>query len=194
MLQPVTAARKMTVDDLFALGDDTRNELVHGEIVERAAPNWPHNSTQAAVYQWSARRFDRMRGERWPGGWWIAPEMHVFYSAHDTFCHDVAGWRRDRVAEMPRALMRIRPDWVCEVLSPTHRKRDLVEKLGVLHTAGVPDYWVVDEQDRTLFLYQHMAEGYVMHAASAGDVIRARPFEALELRVAVLFRDEDDEE
>ncbi|MBA3464540.1 MAG: Uma2 family endonuclease [Deltaproteobacteria bacterium] len=194
MLQPVTAARKYTVDDLLALGEDTRCELIHGEIVERAAANWPHSSTGKAALLWSARRFDRRPGVRWPGGWWIAPEIHVLYGVEDTFCHDIAGWRRDRVAEMSRSLMKTRPDWVCEVLSPTHRARDLVDKLGVLHVAGVPDYWVVDEDERMLMMYQHTSAGYVMQTARSGDVIHARPFDAVELRVACVFGDEDDEE
>ncbi len=58
----------------------------------------------------------------------------------------------------------------------------------------MPDYWVIDHDERILFMYQHGPDGYVMRTVTAGAVIHARPFDAVELRTAVLFGDEDDEE
>lgn len=64
----------------------------------------------------------------------------------------------------------------------------------MLHAAGVPDYWVIDHDEKILFMYQHGPAGYVVTTVGTGAVIRARPFDAVELRTAVLFGDEDDEE
>lgn len=80
-----------------------------------------------------------------------------------------------------------RPDW-------GHAKRDLVDKLEVLHAAGVPAYWVIDHEARILNLYSYTPQGYLARMVAADAVIRARPFDAVELRVACLFGDEDDEE
>ena len=193
MLQPVTAARKLTIDDLFATGDD-RSELVHGEIVQKAAGNAPHGLAEDGVLAWARRRYARRPGGRWPGGWWIISEIYVAYGTHEVFGHDVAGWRRDRLPALPAETIAVRPDWVCEVLSPGHEKRDLVDKLGVMHAAGVPDYWVVDHEKKLLFLYRHSPTGYVMRAVGADAVIDAPPFGATELRVACILGDEDDEE
>ena len=33
-----------------------------------------------------------------PGGWWLATEVEVAYESHETYRHDVVGWRRGRVA------------------------------------------------------------------------------------------------
>jgi Uma2 family endonuclease len=194
MLEPVTAARKLTVDDLFAAGEDLRAELIHGEIVPKAMSNWPHGRVQLALSTWVTRRFARQPGGRWPGGWWIGVELHVVYGSYEVFCHDIAGWRRDSVATMPEGRITSRPDWVCEVLSPGHEKRDVLDKLNILHAAGVPHYWVVDHEERILFLYRHRPEGYVLRSIAAGEVIRAEPFDAIALRAAVIFGDEDDEE
>lgn len=190
----MSALAKLTVDDLFAQGSDIRAELIHGEIVQKASPFWPHSSVQGQLLAW-LRRFNRRPGERWPGGWWIGVEIHVIYGAHQVFCHDLVGWRRERVPEMPRGWIPLRPDWVCEILSPTHEKRDLVDKMGVLHEAGVPHYWVIDREERELFPYRHDPRGYLMpRAIAAGETIRAAPFEATELRTGILFGDEDDDE
>lgn len=189
----MTAAKKLTVDDLYARGQGIREELIHGEILPKAFSGAEHQSHEDALTHWARRRFHRNVGGRWPGGWWIFSEIHTVYDTHEVFSHDIAGWRRDRLPT-PAGWIHLRPDWVGEVLSPSHEKRDLVDKLGVLHAAGVPDYWVIDYDEKILFMYQHHADGYVMHTVSAGAVIHARPFEAVELRTAVLFGDEDDEE
>ena len=194
MLMTVTAAKKLTVDDLYARGEHIREELIHGEILPKAFSGSLHQNQEGALLAWAHRRFHRNAGGRWPGGWWIFTEIHTVYDTHEVFCHDLAGWHRDRLPALTRAWVRVRPDWVCEVLSPSHEKRDLVDKLGVLHAAGVPDYWVIDYHEKILFMYEHRPEGYVLHTVSTGTAIRARPFEAVELRTAMLFGDEDDEE
>lgn len=194
MLATMSAAPRLTCDDLNLLGSDKRTELIAGEIVEKASPMWEHSDVQSSLLTW-LRRFRCVPGGRWPGGWWIGVEVHVVYGTHDVFCHDLVGWRRDRVPAMPRGWVKERPDWVCEVLSPAHEKRDLVDKMGVLHAAGVPHYWVLDRAERELFPYRHDPRGYMItRAITAGEVLRAEPFEALELRTGILFGDEDDAE
>lgn len=40
---------------------------------------------------------------------------------------DLAGWRRDRMAEPPEAAaIELAPDWICEVLSPGVRRERVV--------------------------------------------------------------------
>jgi len=77
----------------------------------------------------------------------------------------------------------IRPDWVCELVSPSNAKHDRVDKFQVLHRNGVPHYWIADPLDHVLTVHRWHESGYlVVLAATAGDTIRAEPFEAVELR------------
>lgn len=198
MIQPVTTPKpKATADDLRALhGEDSRYEIIHGEIVPKALPSMDHS--EAAHYSAFAltRRFDRKQGGRWPGGWWFRPELHVQYDSGEVFCHDYVGFRRENHARLPREWpAKIRPDWVCEVLSPGHKKRDRVDKWQVLFRAGMPHYWLVDPEERVLEVYKWTPTGYtVVLTATSGDVIRAEPFDVVELRASVLFGDEEDDE
>jgi Uma2 family endonuclease len=90
---------------------------------------------------------------------------------------------------------RIQPNWVCEVLSPKHEKRDLVDKLATLQRVGVAHYWIVDATARILQVYRHEPRGYLLVAsAGSGETIRAEPFDAVELRTAVIFGDDDDDD
>ncbi len=185
-----------TFADLAALPEDVRAEIIHGVIVEKASPSTEHGESQAAFTAALIRRFQRRPGGRWPGGWWIGNEIDVEYETHEVYRHDVVGWRRDHVPNRPAGRpARVRPDWACEVLSPSNAKSDLVDKLQVLHTNHVPHYWIVDPLENRLRVYRWEPSGYlVVLTAGEADIVRAEPFEAVELRVAALFGLEDDEE
>lgn len=85
--------------------------------------------------------------------------------------------------------MRVRPDWVGEVLSPSTASRDLIEKMQTLRQCEVPHYWVVDPEHETLTVYRSTRDGYVVAlvAGRADRRVRAEPFEAVEIDVGLPF-------
>jgi Uma2 family endonuclease len=100
-----------------------------------------HGRSQLGLGGSLGRRYDRKAGGRWPGGWRFGIEVDVEYETHELYRHDLVGWRRDRGEDRLRGRpVRVRPDWVCELLSPSNQKRDLIDKMRVLHAAGVPHY------------------------------------------------------
>lgn len=177
------------------LRDDDRCEIIHGAIVHKASLSGKHGASQFAFGKVLGRRFERSPGGRWPGGWWFVSEAEVEYETHEVYVHDVAGWLRDRVAEPPDGKpIRIRPDSVCEILSRSNTKHDLVDKFNVLHRIGVPHYWIVDPVEQTLIVHRWRPEGYLVAlTAAAGDTVRAEPFDAVEIAVATLFGADDEE-
>ena len=184
-----------TFDDLLLLPEQVAGEIVHGALVEKASPSPGHSRTQTAVGGFAYWHFDRKPGGSRPGGWWFGTEIDVEYERHELFRHDLAGWRRDRVEQFSTLSrpIRVRPDWVCEILS-SNRRRDTVDKLQVLHGAAVPHYWILDPDEKTLTVYRHQPAGYqVALVAATGQTVRAEPFDAVELRVGVIFGDEDED-
>jgi Uma2 family endonuclease len=183
-----------TLEDLLAIPEEERRklELVDGVIVERGAASGEHGGAQ---FKLCARidPFDRRPGGRWPGGWWFATEVDVYFDAANTFRPDVAGWRRERAPERPQGIpILLRPDWVCEILS-TNRRNDLVKKKRAYHRHQVPHYWIVDPAEETLSVYRWAPEGYLeILTAERGERVQPEPFEAIPLPVGVLFGDEDD--
>ena len=121
-------------------------------------------------------------------------EIHVDCT-EEVHCHDTAGWRRDRVPERPRGWpVRIRPDWVCEIASPSHEKRDFVDKLGVLHRAGVPHYWILHPEQKMLIVHRWVEAGYLtVLSATSGQRVRAEPFDAIEIAVGALFGEDPED-
>jgi Uma2 family endonuclease len=172
-----------------------RSEVVSGSVQEKAAPSGEHGRSQAALTSLLHRRFHRRGGDRHPGGWWILTEVEVELETHEVYLPDLTGWRRDRVPECPRGRpVRIRPDWVCEVLSPSTAARDQVIKQATFFRSGVPYYWIVDPEREVLIVQRREAAGYlVLVTAGRSDSVRAEPFAAIELAVGLLFGDDPDD-
>jgi Uma2 family endonuclease len=176
-----------TAADLALLPDPVRAEVIRGVIVQKAAPSYEHGDAQSSLAEILKPPFQRGHGG--PGGWWIATEVEIELETHEVYLPDIVGWRRDRVPERPRGRpVRIRPDWIAEVLSMSNAENDLGTKLFSYHRAGVPHYWIIDPEHETLTVYRWVHEGYVVHlSASKGERVKAAPFEDVEIDVALLF-------
>ena len=185
--------RPATLADLAGRDDVDRLEIIGGEIVEKAAPS-PNHSLAEIKLGAAVDPFNRKPGGQGPGGWWIFTEIHVAYETGELFCHDIAGWRRDRLDGRPTTWpVRTRPDWVCEIVSPRHERADQIEKPRVLHAAEVPHYWLVNPDEQLLLVHRWSRDGYVVVLRAAGvERVRAEPFEAIELRVGELFGLDDE--
>lgn len=181
------ARQLATYEDLLALPEETRAELIGGTIVVAPSPSPIHQSAVAELYAELRAPFQRARGG--PGGWWLIPDVDVAFGAHDVLRPDISGWRRERVPEFPTARpVRHRPDWICEGLSPATAARDQSEKRSIYQRAGVPWFWQLDPTNRTLSVLRLTAEGYVVERV-VGEVETARlpPFDAMELDIQALF-------
>jgi Uma2 family endonuclease len=63
--------------------------------------------------------------------------------------------------------------------------------LRTLHAHAVPHYWLADPDRQTLTVLRWESAGYLaVLNAEAGEIVRAEPFEALELRTGPIFGDE----
>jgi Uma2 family endonuclease len=109
----------------------------------------------------------------------------------DILVPDLGGWRRSRLAEVPReAYLTLPPDWVCEVLSPSTEKSDRTDKLGIYAREGVAFTWLVNPDQKLLEVLRLGPDGWVRVAAHRDDArMRAVPFEAIEIDLSVLWAD-----
>lgn len=181
-----------TAETLRALGDE-RYEVIAGELLPKAEASGEHSDAQLGLGSRIRSSFHhKSRGPEGPGGWWIYTEALIELAKHDLVRPDLAGWRRERVPERPTGTpIYVRPDWICEIVSPTNARRDNVEKLELYRRYGVPHYWIVDPDAGTLVVYRLTPDGYLVALTALRDaVVRAEPFEAIELRVGLLFGDE----
>jgi len=186
---PATAA------DLMAIPEEQRfHEIIGGELVRKAMPSGPHGRAQRALGGRVGDAYDRAPGGKRPGGWWIVTEVEIQLDVHEVYRPDVAGWRRERLPELPReAPILVRPDWICEVLSRSNARNDRVKKMRVYHRFAVPHCWLVDPDEQTISVFRWTPDGYLLAlAAEHGERIRAEPFDEVELSVSALFGEDDD--
>jgi len=121
-------------------------------------------------------------GRAGPGGWWLLPETEVHLGA-DVIVPDLAGWRRARMPHFPdTAAILLAPDWACEVLSPKTSRMDRIIKRAIYEKNDVPYLWFVDPMVRSLEVLRLTDQGWLIEGTySDADVVRARPFEAIDL-------------
>jgi Uma2 family endonuclease len=178
--------RPATYADLEALPPNVVGELVEGELYASPRPAFPHAVAASQLGGELIGPFNRGRGG--PGGWIILdePELHL---GDDVVVPDLSGWTRERMPLPPRtAATSLAPDWVCEVLSPSTVALDRGAKLRVYAREGVRHVWWVDPEARTLEVLRLEGAHYLLLDTHTGKArVRAPPFEAIELELAVLW-------
>tara|TARA_B100000745_G_scaffold281203_1_gene213743 strand:- start:1981 stop:2535 length:555 start_codon:yes stop_codon:yes gene_type:complete len=164
---------------------DENLELINGEIIRRPMSRFEHGNAQSDIITGLAP-YRRTKG---PGGWWIATEVSVKYS--DTNCpvHDLAGWRKERIPTMPHGVIELAPDWVCEITSPGHEKKDLLTNLLLLQKYRVPFYWIISPEERSLIAYQLVNGKYslIESVDHCGETVRIEPFSDVEFDLSYIF-------
>lgn len=177
----------------LAVPDDQAAELIDGEVFAHAKPSAPHQEVAGAIDNWTKGMFQyTTRGG--PGGWIILREVELQilqYRRH--FAPDVCGWTRDRLPKVPRTpRIDLRPDWVCEVVSPRDatRQKALKLKIPIYAESGVGHMWLVHPTDETLQAYK-LSQGVwtLIGTYAPEDAARIPPFEALEFRLSEVWAD-----
>jgi Uma2 family endonuclease len=93
---------------------------------------------------------------------------------------DLSGWRVREEEPIPPGFvfanpMTQRPDWCCEVLSPSTEKIDRELKLPLHAEAGVAWIWLVDPERRRVEIFQAVERKAALLDVVEGDAERAVP-------------------
>jgi Uma2 family endonuclease len=188
--------RAATVDDLLAISEEERfHEILDGELVRKAMPGGPHGRAQFRLATEIGGPYDRRAGRGGPGGWIFATEVEIQFEPSNILRPDVAGWRRERLSRLPeKSPIGVRPDWVCEILSPTHKQNDLFKKLRTYQPCQVAHDWILDPEAEALAVYRWTLEGYLrVLTAEGAERVHAEPFEEAEFSVRELSGGDEDE-
>lgn len=173
-----------TIADWLAQPEERKLELIRGTLLDRPEATGEHALTQLSTAFVVRAPFQRKPGGGGPGGWWFFTELEVQLGA-EIFRPDVCGFRRERMPTPTTGRpCLLRPDWICEVLSPSNPDRDRIDKSRSYFSAGVPHYWVIDPVAGTLEVFRRLDIGYaLLLAGRRGERVRPEPFDAVEFRV-----------
>ena len=120
--------KEYTIDDIYALPDGQRAELIDGQMYMMAPPSRRHQQILLSLGRKIADYIDRKGGSCEVD---IAP-FAVFLNADD----------RNYVE----------PD-ISVIVSPGSRRMDYYTKLFKYRTAGVREYWIVDPEKSRVTVY-----------------------------------------
>ena len=81
------------------------------------------------------------------------------------------------------------PDLVVEILSPSNSRKDLKDKYEIYEEAGVPEYWIVDPDNKAFYRYVLQEDIYIgLPPVPEGDVFRSRKFPEMEIDTKLIFK------
>ena len=81
------------------------------------------------------------------------------------------------------------PDLVVEILSPSNSRKDLKDKYEIYQEAGVPEYWIVDADDKAIYRYVLEGDIYIgLPPVSEGDVFSSRKFPEMKIDTKLIFK------
>ncbi len=181
----VVVRRKLTFEDYCALPDDQDYEIIDGVLYVSPRARARHQRVANRLAQQLTNQVeDRGLGVVIPDADLIIDERSTYVSP------DIMVFRRERYAEIdPDDFIRIVPDLVIEVTSPSTSGYDYLKKRETYARLGVPHYWIVDGSRRTVTECVLQPDGeYRTRGVAAPTRLRPAICSELELDLERLFQ------
>ena len=147
----------MTPDDLLALRDGERFELVNGDLVERNMgweSEWIGTNLLALLWAWSQQH-----------GGWVNGSSAGYRCFEEAVPDDPDRVRKPDVSliaahrlstdQLPTGHCEIVPDLAVEVISPNDLYSEVEEKVDEYLRAGVRLVWVMDPHTKSIRVHRH---------------------------------------
>ena len=137
-----------TTEDIYALPDGERAELIDGQIYDKYSPSM-HQMILGELFTIIQNYIKSKGGSCEP---YIAP-FAVFLNGDDrNYVEPDISVICDRSKLTDKGCFGA-PDWIIEVVSPSSRRMDYYIKLFKYRTAGVREYWIVDPDKKRITVY-----------------------------------------
>lgn len=141
--------RTYTINDIYALPDGKRAELIDGNIYYMAPPKRSHQKIVMELSYLIRNYIGKNNGdcEVYPspfavflndnGKTYVEPDISVICDKNkltDKGCNGA-------------------PDWIIEIVSPSSKRMDYSVKLFKYRSSGVQEYWIVDPEKNRITVY-----------------------------------------
>lgn len=173
---PLPQERTYTIEDIYALPEGTRAELIDGKIYYMAPPTATHQrilnylNTEINLYI----RNNNGECEVFPAPF----AVHLFKDDEKYLEPDISViCERKKINDKGCYGA---PDWVIEIVSPASRQMDYGTKQALYLAAGVKEYWIVDPMRKNVMVYC-ASEDWVPTLYRFTDKIRVGIYDDLEI-------------
>jgi Uma2 family endonuclease len=172
--------------DARPASDINHYELINGRIVMTPPAGWPHGGVEAALVVPLGQYVQSRKL-----GVVLGSSAGYDLPSGDTVEPDVSFIATRRFAAGPKPVagkfLRIVPNLVVEILSPTTARKDRIDKKGVYERNGVDEYWIVDPARKQVTVFHRGKRGYGAGTTVTAGAIRSRVLRDIGLSVKDLF-------
>lgn len=155
---------EFTEADRSLLPEGVRCELIFGVLYDMAAPTGIHQSILLMI---AASLHNQLREKKKKCKVFVSPydlklgnDKNVVQPDIMLFCD------KERTGENSSPV----PDFIVEIISPSSRERDTVEKTFLYKSFGVKEYWTVDYKNKKVLVY------YLNSSDTEREMIKAYSF------------------
>ena len=138
-----------TIDDIFALPEGQRAELIEGQIYDMATPCRIHQEISFSIARTIANYIDAKNGGCEV---YMAPFAVMIQNDIKNYVEPDISVICDKDKLSDRGCEGA-PDWIIEIVSPSSRKKDYIIKNTTYARAGVREYWIVDPAKECTTIY-----------------------------------------
>jgi Uma2 family endonuclease len=182
---PARAKTRVTGEELLALGDIGRSELIEGEIIAMPPTSDVHGNIESNIdvaLKPFVRRHKLGRVMTGEVGIYIRRDPDTARGADVVFISNA------RLAQRGKsAFLDVAPELVVEVMSPEDRWNEVMKKLADYFSIGVRLVWVIDAETQSVYAYRSLTDvrHFTAHDTLPGDDV----LPGFVLPVAEIFAD-----
>ena len=146
---PLPKQQTYTIEDIYALPDGERAELIDGQIYYMAPPTRTHQRLVLSLSRKIADYIDSNNGICEVN---VSP-FAVFLNADDKRYLEPDVFVVCDKEKLDDKGSHGASDWIIEVVSPDRKTMDYYIKPSIYNMAGVREYWIVDTEMENIMVY-----------------------------------------
>lgn len=168
--------KRYTVDDIYALPEGERAELIDGQIYMMAPPSRKHQDILSFLHltigNYVAQNNGNCKVYPAPFAVFLSTDESKYLEPDISVICD-----KDKLDDRG---CNGAPDWIIEIVSSGSRSMDYYTKLSLYRSAGVREYWIVDSMKQAILVYdmEHAAAPVIY---SFADTIKVNIYDNLEI-------------
>ena len=168
-----------TIDDIYALPDGERAELIDGQIYYMSTPSRTHQGILAYLSRMIGNYIssNNRKCEIYP-----AP-FAVFLNNDDSIYVEPDISVICNISKLDEKGCHGAPDWVIEIVSPSSKTMDCFIKLFKYRNAGVKEYWIVDPAKSLITVYNFEKE--TMEEYSFGEKVPSGIYDGFSIKLSI---------
>jgi Uma2 family endonuclease len=142
---------KLTYSDYAAIEDDTRYELINGELIMSPAPSTFHQRANIKL----AILLENF-AEKHALGIILEAPTDVILDEHNTVQPDILFISKEEFSKIQENAIYGAPDLVVEIISQSTIFADRYTKKELYERTGVKEYWLVDITNKSIEVFENI--------------------------------------